>query len=176
MDCFDDSFQAWSARRAKASAVLPEVTCVVPLGVFYSQPSCRMLAQGVQKHHNLKIDVDQTGLVKPFRGMCNSGLRARSWSAASVKPSAAAAAIASSRLPFKSTPSGTSFRLPERTMFSRPFSGRPLRSSQVRRPIITGFPMVTLLKYWRSVGSFQGSSPPRPMARSSATATPWRSR
>ena len=56
------------------------------------------------------------------------------------------------------------------TMLVRPGSGRPMDSNVVR-PMITGQPSVTRLKYCRSARRCQGIWPPRPMAPLSDTAT-----
>ena len=55
------------------------------------------------------------------------------------------------------------------TMFSRPGSGLP-SDSQVRRPMITGWPSVSFLKCRRSSGRCHGSLPPAPITPFFATA------
>ena len=56
------------------------------------------------------------------------------------------------------------------TRLGRPSSGRPIRS-YVLRPMTMGLPIVTALKYLRSLDNFHGSPPSRPMMPFSATAT-----
>src|SRR5688572_31252367 len=55
-------------------------------------------------------------------------------------------------------------------MFRRPGSGLPI-DSQVRRPMMTGWPIVTRLKYARSAGRRHGSRLSRPMTPLRALAT-----
>ncbi len=64
--------------------------------------------------------------------------------------------IASSSEPATSAPSAQKALSRVTTMFSRPGSGRPMLS-QVLRPMMTGLPIVSALKRFRSLESRQGS-------------------
>ena len=89
------------------------------------------------------------------------------WGSASV---VRAAAIAASSVAKTSAPSSARPGLRLTTMLRRPGSGLPT-SSQVLRPMMIAWPIVTFLKCFRSSGMRQGTLPSLPMTPSSPMAT-----
>src|ERR1700683_4381192 len=77
---------------------------------------------------------------------------------------------ACSMLPTYSTPGADPVALRLSTKLRLPGSALPI-DSKVRRPISTGLPNVTTLKYFRSSGRCQGRAPSRPITPLSAMAT-----